>query len=198
VRKIAQEEAMNNIYDFSSALPQKSFDLIPNGTIAKVSLTIQPGGHNDITRGWTDGLVSINSMKEYAYLKIQCNILSGEYSGRKIWSRIGLYSSKSEKVVEIGRSFIRSILESARSVIPNDTSDEANKKRSVQGLIDLDDMVFVAKVSVAKNQNGEPQNEIKYAVTPDHPEYKKHISDDSTNSNVIKPFCKQLGNEVPF
>lgn len=112
-------------------------------------------------------------MKEYACLKIQCNILSGKYSERKLWSRIGLYSSKSEKVAEIGRSFIRSILESARGVLPNDASDEANKKRSIKGLIDLDDMVFVAKVSVAKNQNGEQQNEVKYAVTPDHPEYKK-------------------------
>ena len=138
-----------------------------------MKLIIQPGGYNDITRGWTDGLVSFNSMKEYACLKIQCNILSGKYSERKLWSRIGLYSSKSEKVAEIGRSFIRSILESARGVLPNDASDEANKKRSIKGLIDLDDMVFVAKVSVAKNQNGEQQNEVKYAVTPDHPEYKK-------------------------
>ena len=189
---------MNNIYDFSNALPQKSFDLIPNGTIAKMKLIIQPGGHNDITRGWTDGLVSINSMKEYAYLKIQCNILSGKYSERKVWGRIGLYSSKSEKVAEIGRSFIRSILESSRGVLPNDTSDEANKKRSIKGLSDLDDMVFIAKVSVAKNQNGEPQNEVKYAVTPDHPEYKKYMSDDSTNSNVIKPSDIKLDDEVPF
>ena len=76
---------MSNMYDYSNAAPQKSFDLIPQkGTIAKVSLIIQPGGHNDITKGWTDGLVSMNSMKEYTYLKIQCNILSGKYSGRKV------------------------------------------------------------------------------------------------------------------
>ena len=48
-------------------------------------------------------------------------------------SRIGLYSSKSEKVAEIGQSLIRSILQSARDILPNDTSDEANKKRVING-----------------------------------------------------------------
>ncbi len=33
--------------DFGSADDQQSFDVIPKGTIARVRMTIKPGGHDD-------------------------------------------------------------------------------------------------------------------------------------------------------
>ncbi len=34
--------------DFNDAEQQQHFDLIPKGTVAKVRMTIKPGGHDDV------------------------------------------------------------------------------------------------------------------------------------------------------
>ena len=39
--------------DFNSADDQSGFDVIPKGTLAKVRMTIKPGGHDDASQGWT-------------------------------------------------------------------------------------------------------------------------------------------------
>ena len=33
-------------FDFNSASEQTSFDLVPNGTVARVRITIEPRGHD--------------------------------------------------------------------------------------------------------------------------------------------------------
>jgi hypothetical protein len=45
---------MSSWNDFNDAQAQR-FDLIPKGSIAKVRLTIRPGGYNDEQQGWTGG-----------------------------------------------------------------------------------------------------------------------------------------------
>lgn len=44
-----------NWNDFNDAEQQTSFELIPKGTLAKIRMTIKPGSHDDVSRGWTDG-----------------------------------------------------------------------------------------------------------------------------------------------
>ncbi len=41
--------------DFNDAEQQQSFALIPKGTVARVRMTIKPGGHDDVSKGWTGG-----------------------------------------------------------------------------------------------------------------------------------------------
>ena len=41
--------------DFNDAEQQQTFDLIPKGTVAKVRMTIKPGGYDDPNQGWTGG-----------------------------------------------------------------------------------------------------------------------------------------------
>ena len=95
----------------------------------------------------------------------------GEFAKRKVWSLIGLYSPKGVEWSNMGRSFIRGILNSAKGLSDKDTSPRAMEARRIQGFADLDGIEFLAKIDVEKDQNDQPKNVIKFAVTPDHKEY---------------------------
>lgn len=168
-------------YDFNTANEQASFDVIPHGTIAKVKLKIKPGGCNDEAKGWTKGYATRNNDTGVMYLICEFVVLEGKYAKRKIWSNIGLYSPKNDnKWGDMGRSFIRGILNSARGISDKDTSEEAQAKRRINGLAELDGLEFLAKIEVEKDQKDKDRNVIKYAVTPDHKEYAAIMSAVST------------------
>ena len=44
-----------SFFDFNTADQQQSFDLIPKGTLARVRMSIKPGGFDDPSQGWTGG-----------------------------------------------------------------------------------------------------------------------------------------------
>jgi hypothetical protein len=155
--------------DFNTAEPQQSFDLIPKATLAKVRMTIKPGGHNNPVQGWTGGYATHNTASGAVYLNCEFIILEGQYAKRKIWSLIGLHSSKGDKWNDIGRSFIRAILNSARGFSEKDLSPQAVAARSIKSFAELDGIEFIARIDVEKNkETGEERNIIKVAVTKDH------------------------------
>ena len=158
--------------DFNSSESQQSFDVIPNGTIAKVRMSIKPGGYNDPNQGWSGGYATKNDATGSVYLSCEFVILEGEYARRKIWGLIGLHSNKGPEWGNIGRSFIKAILNSARGFSESDNSASAQNARKIMGLADLDGMEFVAKITTKKDQNEDLKNEIRFAVIPDHKEYK--------------------------
>lgn len=159
--------------DFNTAQPQQSLDLLPKGTIAKVRMTIKPGGHNDPARDWTDGYATLNTASRAVYLNCQFVIMEGEYAKRKVWSLIGLHSSKGDKWNDIGRSFIRAILNSARGFAEKDDSPEAVAARNIKSFADLDGIEFIARIDVEKDKaTGEERNVIKRAITKDHKDYR--------------------------
>lgn len=160
--------------DFNTAEPQQSFTLIPKGTVAKVYMTIKPGGFNDPARDWTGGYATFNAVSGAIYLDCQFVITEGEYAKRKVWSLIGLHSPKGDTWNGIGRSFIRAILNSARGFSEKDDSPQAVAARSIKSFAELDGIEFIARIEVEKNKGtGEERNVIKTAVTKgqkDHPE----------------------------
>ncbi len=60
---------------------------------------------------------------------------------------------------------------SHRGVSDKDGTAEAQLRRRINGLGDLDGMEFVARIDIGQDTNGEDKNEIRVAVTPDHREY---------------------------
>jgi len=162
---------MNNWNNFNSAQEQQSFNIIPAGTIAKVSMLIRPGGHDDPSQGWGGGYATRNNNTGSVYLSCEFVILEGKFARRKVWSLIGLHSPKSEEWANMGRSFIKGILNSARGFNNSDNSESAQKARCINSLADLDSIVFAAKIDVGKDQSFEPKNEIRFAITPDHKDY---------------------------
>ncbi|CAG2149350.1 hypothetical protein [Ralstonia mannitolilytica] len=159
--------------DFNDAEQQQSFDLIPKGTLARVRMTLKPGGFDDPAQGWTGGYATQSFETGSVYLAAEFVVLEGEYARRKLWSNIGLHSPKGPAWGQMGRSFVRAILNSARNVHPQDNGPQAAAARRIQGFHELDGIEFLARVDVEKDAKGLDRNVIKLAVEPDHPEYAK-------------------------
>lgn len=157
--------------DFNSAEEQSSYDVIPKGTMVKVRMTIKPGGYDDESQGWTGGYATRNDTKGSVYLNCEFVVLEGKHAKRKIWTNIGLFSPNGPEWADMGRSFIRGILNSARGISGKDNSPNAQTARRINGIADLDGMEFVGKLAIGEDQNGDPKNEIRTAITPDHKEY---------------------------
>jgi hypothetical protein len=156
--------------DFNTADDQNSYDLIPKGTLARVRMTIRPGGLNDPAQGWTEGYATRGKSTDSVYLDCEFVILEGKYAKRKIWSLIGLYSPKGPDWGNQGRAFIKGILNSSRRLNPKDNSPETQTKRRIAGFQELDGVEFVAKIDIEHGDRGD-KNVIKLAITPDHKDY---------------------------
>lgn len=157
--------------DFNSADDQYGFDTLPKGTLVKVRMTLKPGGYDDHSQGWTGGYATRNETTGSIYLNSEFVVLEGPYARRKIWSLIGLHSNKGPEWANMGRAFIKGILNSARGLHPQDNSPQAQQARRINGFADLDGIEFVGKVEMEKDQYGEDKNVIKMAITPDRKEY---------------------------
>lgn len=158
--------------DFNNSENQSNFDLIPNGTLAKVRMSIKPGGYDDQNQGWVGGYATRNEATGSVYLSCEFVILEGEYARRKVWGILGLHSNKGPEWGNMGRSFIKAILNSARGFSESDNSPAAQSARKINGIGDLDGIEFVAKITTKKDQNEELRNEIRFAITPDNKDYK--------------------------
>ena len=121
--------------DFNNSDNQASYDLIPNSTLAKVRMQIRPGGHDDQNQGWSGGYATKNQNTGSIYLSCEFVVLEGEFARRKIWSLIGLHSEKGPEWANIGRSFVKAILNSARGVAESDNSEKAQNARRINDTI---------------------------------------------------------------
>ena len=163
-------------YDLNDAQPQMApiGELIPDGTFAKVRLTIRPGGFDDPSQGWTGGYATRGSTGA-VYLNGEFTVTEGQYARRKIFTLIGLYSPKGPDWSNMGRSMIRGMLNSARGISDKDQSPQAQAARRINGLGDLDGIEFLARIDVGTDASGDDKNEIRSAVTPDHRDYAQHM-----------------------
>jgi len=164
---------MTSWCDFNDAEQQPSFDLIPKGTLARVRMTLKPGGYDDPAQGWTGGYATQSVETGSVYLAAEFVVLEGEYARRKLWSNIGLHSPKGPTWGQMGRSLIRAILNSARHVHPQDDAPQAAAARRIQGFHELDGLEFVARIDIEKDAKGQDRNVVRIAVEPDHPDYAK-------------------------
>ena len=165
----------NNWNDFNDAEQQQGFHLIPKGALVPVRMTLKPGGHDDPEQGWGGGYATESFETGSIYLAAEFVVTGGAHAKRKMWSNIGLYSKKGPTWGQMGRTFIRAALNSARNVLPQDNSPQAAAARRIQGFHELDGIEFLARVDVEKDAKGLDRNVIKLAVEPDHPDYAKFM-----------------------
>ena len=164
--------ASGNWNDFNDAEAQQgAFDLIPKGTIVPLRMSIKPGGHDDHSQGWTEGYATQSFDTGAVYLACEFVVTAGPFAKRKMWSNIGLHSAKGPTWGQMGRSFIRAALNSARNVNPQDNSPQASAARRINSCADLDGIEFIARVDVEKDSKDEDRNVVKIAIEPDHKDY---------------------------
>lgn len=95
----------------------------------------------------------------------------GTSARRKMWSNVGLQSNKGPAWGNMGRTFIRAVLNSSRNISPQDNSAQAAAARRIQGFHELDGIEFMARIDVEKDGRGELRNVVKIAVEPGEPGY---------------------------
>src|SRR5512134_648508 len=157
--------------DFNDA---QNTSIMPKGEIVKVRTVIRPGGYDDPAQGWTGGYATRGDSGA-VYLNAEFTVLEGPYARRKIFTLIGLYSPKGPEWANMGRALIKGILNSARGISDKDISPQAQAARRISGFKDLDGIEFLARVDVGEDVNGDPKNEIRKAITPDHRDYARYM-----------------------
>ncbi len=157
--------------DFNSADEQRSFnEIIPDGTVAVVHLTIRPGNAGE--GGW----LKRSSSGESQALDCEFTVVGGQYDRRKFWTLMTLEGTTDghTKAGEISASRLRGILESARGIRPDDESDNAKAARRINSYGDLDGMRFMARIAVEKGGDKyKDKNILDIAITPDRKEWRR-------------------------
>jgi len=180
--------------DFNSADTQDAaFALIPANTLARVYLTIRPGGAGP--EGW----LTQSKTSEALYLNTEGVIEDGPYSRRRIYTRIGYRGRNGsdggeDTYANRGRALIRGILESARGVRSDDTSDRARTARTIHSLGEISGLAVAVKLGVDRDRNNpqdEGRNVVLAAIGPQHPEYARLMASASSPAPYAQPTAGQ-------
>lgn len=170
-------------FDLNSADEQSNSDIIPHKTPVKVRMKIRPGSYDDPSQGWTGGYATRSDSTGAVYLDCEFTIVGGKFNKRKVWSNVGLYSAKGPKWGEMGRSFMRAAVESARGIRPSDASEQAMQARRISSFADLDGLEFAAFVDVQKataeqiaQGYGNDRNVIQNVIPATHKDYATLMS----------------------
>jgi hypothetical protein len=154
-------------YDFNTAGEQRSFDVIPDRTIAVVQLNIRPGDAGE------DGLLKRSKTGEAEGLDCELVVIGGDYDKRKFWEWLTVSGATDghAQAAHISCRKLRAILESARGIKPADVS-EAAKKARVAEYTDFDGIRFLAQIGVEPAKaDYRPKNFLAQVVTPDRKEW---------------------------
>jgi hypothetical protein len=162
------------MHDFNSAGPQRSFDLIPEGTTATVRLIIRPGNTGE--GGWLRRAKDGNSEA----LDCEFEVIDGEFAKRKFWALFTISGTTDghAEAARISGERLRAILESARGIKPDDKSDAAKEARRIKSYGDFDGLTFIARIGVDPPRNGyNAKNKLDRVITPNetgwHPATQK-------------------------
>ncbi len=168
-------------FDMNDAEPQKTGDLIPDGSFAKITMTIRPGnvdGQSEIDQGLLKASNSPGS--DVLMLDAEFTVVEGQHAKRKFWQMFTVSGGKvDESGVSIGwkisKSTFRAMIDSALGLSPEDMSEEAKAKRVLRGLKDFDGITCVAKIKVEPSTNPQysDSNKIDKIVLPNEVEWRK-------------------------
>jgi hypothetical protein len=160
-------------FDYTDA-PPPQFELIPQGTIATVSIHIRPGNAGE------DGLLKRSKDGACEMLDLEFTIIDGPFKGRKFWQYMVQAGTTDghAKAVDISRGTLKAILDSALGLKPDDVSPQARAARTVETK-QFERMTFIAKIGIekgaAKNDGSgsfwDDKNTLDGVVTPDKKEW---------------------------
>ncbi len=167
-------------YNFNDVEPHQGTDLIPDGSFAKVVMTVRPGGV-DGQGGHDKGLLKASNTPGSDVLSLDCEftVAEGPHARRKFWQ---LFTAAGGKVDENGASIgwniskrmVRAMIDSALGLDPEDMSDAARQKRQLRGLADLNGIAFVARIMVEPNNDPRypDRNRLDRPVLPNEKEWR--------------------------
>ncbi len=191
------------MYDLNDAQPQMApvGDLIPDGTFAKVKMTIRPGGTNGSTP-IDAGLLKASQSSDAKLLDCEFTVVAGPYARRKFWQNFTVAGGKLDekgqsKGWNISKATFRAMVDSALGLDPRDESAAAKAKRVFQGLKQLDGIVVAARIMVepASDPQYRDVNKLANVVLPGEPQYDAIMRGETVQPDPInaKPRKAQNG-----
>ncbi len=167
------------MFDLNDAEPQKTGEVIPDGSFVKVTLAIRPGGvdgQSEIDRGLLKASNQVGS--DVLMLDCEFTVVEGSHARRKFWQMLSVSGGKlDDKGVsiawKISKSTIRAMIDSALGLEPKDMSEAAKARRIIRGFADLAGITFIAKVKVEHSEEFGDKNLLDYVVLPSQKEWKK-------------------------
>jgi hypothetical protein len=165
-------------FDFNSADPQMVLgDLIPDGTFAKLRMTIRPGGV-DGAAPMDARLLKASTSSDAKMLDCEFTVVEGPHAKRKFWQMFTVAGGKLDekgqsKGWNISKSAFRAMIDSALGLNPEDLSEAAKAKRVIQGLKQLDGITFIGRVMIepSSNPHYKDVNRLANVVVPGEKEY---------------------------
>ena len=139
-------------FDYSQTGDPRDFSaLIPHDTIATVQMRIRPGGVGE------DGLLKRTSKGDAEMLDCEFVAVDGEFAKRKFWDNFLLEGTTpgQKEMALTNRGRLKKILESARGIKKDDTSEQ-NLAKYQADLKDFNNIIFIARIGQKK---GEPKND---------------------------------------
>ena len=168
-------------FDMNDAEPQKTGELIPDGSFAKITMTIRPGGvdgEGDLDRGLLKASNSPGS--DVLSLDAEFTVTEGPHAKRKFWQTFTVAGGKVDETgVSIGwkisKSTIRAMIDSALGLDPDDMSEAAKAKRILRGLADLGGITFAGKIKVEPSSDARygDSNKLDRVVLPNETVWRK-------------------------
>lgn len=168
------------MFDMNDAEPQKSSELISDGTFAKVTMTIRPGGVDGESE-IDQGLLKLpnNPTSDTRMLDCEFTVTEGPHAKRKFWQMFTVQGGKVDEngvsiAWKISKSTFRAMIDSALGLDPQDMSEAAKQKRILRGLADLNGITFVAKIKIEPSDDPRygDQNRLDRVVLPTDKEWK--------------------------
>lgn len=192
-------------YDLNDAQPQMApiGELIPDGTFAKVRLTIRPAGVNGATP-MDAGLLKASQSSDAKMLDCEFTVVDGPHARRKFWQSFTVAGGKvDEKGQSIGwkisKSTFRAMVDSALGLDPKDESPAAKAKRVLPGLKQLDGITFAARLMVepASNTQYRDQNRIANVVLPDEAQHGPIMRGESVPPDPVNALPRKAASTTP-
>ena len=167
-------------FDMNDAEQQKSGELIADGTFAKVSMTIRPGGIDG--EGEVDRCLlraAKDPTSDVRMLDCEFTVSEGPHARRKFWQMFTVQGGKVDEhggsiAWKISKSTFRAMIDSALGLDPQDMSEASKQKRILRGLGDLSGITFIAKIKVEASDDARyaDQNRLDRVVLPTEKEWK--------------------------
>lgn len=162
---------MMNLNQITPEAPRSDFELIPMNTIVRAIINVKPGDIQIPDYGPGNWFKASQSTRA-KWMELEFTIVGGPFDRRKFWDRVFVDGDKMgqsgmPEAKEIGLRTLRAIIDSANGLDPADMSPEAQQRRTISGVGQLNGMEICAKVGIKKGTNGySDQNKMTAALTP--------------------------------
>jgi hypothetical protein len=168
---------------------------LPDGTFAKVTMSLRPGGIDGFAE-IDKGLLKASNQPGSDVLSLDCEftVVEGPFAKRKFWQTFTVTGGKlDDKGASIGwnisKRIFRAMIDSALGLNPEDMSETAKAQRQLRGLADLNGITFVARIAIEPNKDARypDPNRLDHPVLPNEKEWRAVMNGETVQPRPTRP-----------